>query len=153
MKLASGDSYIWLIIAIVFGVAKMWSKFATAQPAEDDEPAPQPVAPRPRPQARPSVPPVAKPPRPTTWQASPEDLRKFMERLTQPSAPKPAASPPIAPPPVPTPAKPTPSAPVAAKTMPPPSRRSSPWVEALRDRQNLRNIIIANEIIGPPRGA
>jgi hypothetical protein len=37
--------------------------------------------------------------------------------------------------------------------MPPPLRRNSPWVEALRDRQNLRNIIIANEIIGPPRGA
>ena len=30
--------------------------------------------------------------------------------------------------------------------------RSSQWAAALRDRQNMRNIIISAEIIGPPRG-
>lgn len=29
--------------------------------------------------------------------------------------------------------------------------RASRWTEALQDRSNLRNIIIANEIIGPPK--
>ena len=31
--------------------------------------------------------------------------------------------------------------------------RSSHWAAALRDRQNIRNIILSAEIIGPPRGA
>jgi hypothetical protein len=151
MKLASVD-FVWLIIAAVFAIAKMWSKFATSQAEDDDVPASPPV--RPRPQARPVVPPVAKPVTRPTWEASPEDLRKFMERLTRPPQPKTATPPPVVPPPPPKPATPPPTpAPVAAKPTPQPSRRTSPWAEAFRDRQNLRNIIIANEIIGPPRGA
>jgi hypothetical protein len=31
------------------------------------------------------------------------------------------------------------------------SSRASQWTDALRDRQNIRNIIVAYEIIGPPR--
>jgi hypothetical protein len=170
LKLASSDFGVWLIIAIIFGIAKMWNRFASSAP-DDDEPAPPPARPRPqprpRPQARPSVPPpprrqvernvppVAKPVTQPTWETAPKDLREFMERLTRTVQPKPASPPPIArpaPPPAPKPAAPTP-APVAAKPAPTPARRASPWIEAFRDRQNLRNIIIANEIIGPPRGA
>ena len=66
-----------------------------------------------------------------------------MERLTRRPQPKPAAAPP--------PAEPA-AAPVAKTPVPEPPRRSSPWVVALRDRQNLRNIIISAELIGPPRG-
>ena len=29
--------------------------------------------------------------------------------------------------------------------------RTSQWMEALRDRNNIRNIVIAAEIIGPPK--
>jgi hypothetical protein len=31
------------------------------------------------------------------------------------------------------------------------SSRATQWTEALRDRRNIRNIIVAYEIIGPPR--
>jgi hypothetical protein len=146
MKLAAGD-FVWLIVVAVFAIAKMWSKFATSQSEDDDGPTPPTTPPRPRPQVRPVIKPVTQ----TKWEVAPKDLREFMQQLTRPPQPKPAP-PPIAPPPVPKPAAPPP-APVAAKAAPEPPRRSSPWVAALRDRQNLRNIIIANEIIGPPRGA
>jgi hypothetical protein len=33
------------------------------------------------------------------------------------------------------------------------SARSAQWVAALRDKRNLRNIIISAEIIGRPKGA
>jgi len=165
LKQAASDFGVWLIIAIIFGIAKMWNRFTSTAP--DDEPAPPPARPRLRPQARPaaplpprrqverSVPPVAKPVTQPPWEVAPKDLREFVERLTGAGQPKPVTPPPIAhppPPPPPKPAAPTP-APAAAKPSPAPARRASPWVEAFRDRQKLRNIIIANEIIGPPRGA
>jgi hypothetical protein len=164
LKLAASDFSIWLIIAIIVGVAKMWNKFVTSQ-SDDSETAVPPARPRPQPRpiARPAtslpsrrqverrVPPVARPVTETTWEVPPRDLREFMERLTQPPQAKPAP-PTVAPPPLPKPAPlPPPPAPAAAKSVPPPPPRTSPWVEALRDQQNLRNIIIANEIIGRPR--
>jgi hypothetical protein len=59
---------------------------------------------------------------------------------------------PAPPPPLPAPLE----APVQKQTIadapaPAQSSRASQWTEALRDRQNIRNIIVAYEIIGPPR--
>ena len=113
------------------------------------------------------------------WQVDPEQIRRFMEQLsgqarptptppiTQPPVPKAAAPtrPPPPPPPTPAPtaAEPEPAmaeaAPAAAPTQPvtaaapAPSTpsRASQWADALRDRQNIRNIIISYEIIGPPK--
>jgi len=164
MKLAAADFAVWLIIAIIVGIGKLWTKFATSQP-DDDQRAPPPVRPRPRPQPLSSrravernVPPAVKPVTGPTWEAAPKDLREFLERLTRPAQPQPVTPPP----PLPLPAKPPPApkpaasapAPVAAKaSVPEPASRAARWTEALRDPQNLRNIIISAEIIGPPRGA
>ena len=53
--------------------------------------------------------------------------------------------------PVPPP-PPAPPEPVATPaTVPAKPSRKNPWAEALRDRQNIRNIIISAEIIGPPK--
>ncbi len=63
-----------------------------------------------------------------------------------------------APPPPATEPVPVPDAPDAKQTIaetPEPAQssgRASQWSRALRDRQNIRNIIISAEIIGPPRG-
>jgi hypothetical protein len=92
------------------------------------------------------------------WRIDPEQIRKFVEQLSgQPQS----TPPPVAPPPVQKAPTPTPEPVVAteAETKPamarapassPPSRASQ-WAEALRDRQNIRNIIISAEIIGPPK--
>jgi len=156
MKLAGADVIIWLIIGIVVMVAKGLGKLATPGEDEPEEPAPRP---RPRPvntglparraMAR-SVPPVVKPVTTDAWTIGSGDLREFMDRLSGVPKPQPAPPAPIAPPPVATPIvekpAPTPVAPPAV------AERRSPWVAALRDRSNIRNIIISAEIIGPPRG-
>jgi hypothetical protein len=98
---------------------------------------------------------------------STDDIRRFVEQLSgkaQPPAAPPPPPPPIArpavrraePPPPPPMPEPAAVAPVAAQTVlaaPAPAQpsRSSQWMEALRDRNNIRNIVIAAEIIGPPR--
>lgn len=116
--------------------------------------------------------PVGSPPPRETWRVDPEQIRRFMEQLSgqprqagrgQPRpAPPPIAHPPVrkaealAPPP-PAPAKPEP---VSAAPAPEPAMAGAPasspsraaqWAEALRDRQNIRNIIISAEIIGRPK--
>ncbi len=147
MKPANADFTVWLIIAIIVTVSKLWNKFATGQPEEDEQsPAPPPVRPRTRPAPRPAVPlhPVIR----EFEQGSSRNLREFMTARAGQPQPKPAP-PPRVPKVVEPTAKPPPA--VAKKASPPP-RRESIWVEALRDRQNLRNIIISAEIIGPPRG-
>jgi hypothetical protein len=40
---------------------------------------------------------------------------------------------------------------VAAAPAPAQTSRALQWMEALRDRNNVRNIIISAEIIGPPK--
>ena len=141
MKLASGDFTVWLIIAVIVGIGKLWNWFISQQSGESvEEETPPVVRPKPRPQ----------PARPVIQQREqpPANLREFADRFTQPA--KPVAAPPV-PKAAPVP-KPPPS-PAPTKPAPEPVRRPSRWVEALRDRQNLRNIIISAEIIGPPRGA
>ncbi len=154
MYLAAID-WVWLIIAIIVVIGKLWNRFVTTQ-AEEEEPPPAPRPPPVRRQARPRPRPAPAPVRQEQEkdrQAPPEDLREFMERLTRPPQPKPVMPPPpitqrVPPPPAPKPAMPAAPPPAPAQT----SRRASQWAEALRDRQNLRNIIISAEIIGPPRG-
>jgi cell division protein FtsN len=165
MKLAAGDFAVWLIIAIIVAVGKLWNKFITMQ-ADEDEPTPSAPPPLQRAQPaqrrmptqrreverKPHTEEVRLVPE-ETRQVQPKDLRDLMERLARPPQPKPVAPPPVKPLPVPKAAEPAPkTVPAAAKPAPEPTRASR-WVEALRDRQNLRNIIISAEIIGPPRGA
>jgi len=138
------------------------------------------VAPMPRanlpPQQR-AVPPRAMP-RPGVKtmsgerKVSADDIRQFVEKLggkPQVRPPPPPPSPPpiqaparrrsvrkaAAPPPPPR-QEPAPAAPVASQTVtasPTPAQvsRASQWMEALRDRNNVRNIIIGAEVIGPPK--
>jgi hypothetical protein len=94
------------------------------------------------------------------WKIDPEQIRRFVEQLSgqPPSTPPPpvASPPPVqkAPPPTPEPvaAAAPESQPVMAEApAPPATSRAAQWAEALRDRQNIRNIIISAEIIGPPK--
>jgi hypothetical protein len=90
-----------------------------------------------------------------------DQIRRFIEQLSGQSAPQP----PVAPPPVPSAAPPPPpktdavpyvpdtTQTIAEAPAPAPAQsgRATQWAQALRDRQNIRNIVIAAEIIGPPR--
>lgn len=138
-------------------------------------PRPQP---RPQPQPRPAV--VAAPrlppalsrtaapmgPRPIATPAGEartidaDQIRRFIEQLSGQSAPQPPAVPPpipvTPPPPPPSKPEPVPDTPdtgqtIAETPLPALSARATQWAQALRDRQNVRNIIISAEIIGPPR--
>jgi hypothetical protein len=174
MKLAAADFIIWLIIFLVVGLAKAWSK--SQEQVDDDSPAPppkprppvakRPPQPRPLPQARPipraveqHAPPVVPPPPTETRELEGgADGRDFMEQLQRKLQPQPIAAPPVAraaPPPTPAlppPPPPTPKAkPQTTAPAPPQPSRTSQWAEALRDKQNIRNIIISAEIIGPPK--
>jgi hypothetical protein len=89
-----------------------------------------------------------------------DQIRRFIEQLGGQSAPQQTAVPPPIskalplPPPKP---EPTPEAPDTKQTIgdAPASAKPLPatrWAQALRDRQNIRNIVIASEIIGKPKG-
>ena len=90
-----------------------------------------------------------------------DQIRRFVEQLSgQPTPIAPVAPPPIptaAPPPSPPTPEPVTDAPELKQTIadaPAPAQpsRATQWAQALRDRQNIRNIVISAEIIGPPRG-
>jgi len=94
--------------------------------------------------------------------ADAEQIRRLVEEMVAkppPAPPVPVPTQPVAtvepppPPPQPEPALTATAVPqtIADAPAPPPRSRSSQWMEALRDRQNVRNIIIAVEIIGPPK--
>jgi hypothetical protein len=142
-------------------------------------PRPRVPPPRPRLQPRPITPPTARPaarpqqpvPPLATPSRSPapmrgernvdaEQIRGFVEDLGgKPQLPPPVPSASVAraetplPPPTPEPATSTTAVPQTIADAPAPPLRSSnsQWMEALRDRQNIRNIIIAAEIIGSPK--
>lgn len=125
---------------------------------------PRPVPPvmrRPAPQSATGPPPSAR-------KVSADDIRRVVEQMGRkseamvplPPPPRPeSAAPPVAraeppplPPPLPAPAEaPAPKQTIADAPAPARSSPASQWTEALRDRQNIRNIIIAYEIIGRPR--
>ena len=116
-----------------------------------------------RPDSRTTPPSVGSPPR-GTWRVDAKQIRRFTGQLRDPlqPTPPPIAHPPVqeveatVPPPLPPKMESTEATAATKQTTveaPPASRvsRAAQWIEALRDRQNLRNIIIAAEIIGPPR--
>jgi hypothetical protein len=161
MHLAAIDSWIWVIIFVVVAISKMWSQFQ--QPADDDEQPAEPVATKPPPKlpAARTIqrgPPAPPPPLiEEKWGEAPKSLRDFMEQMRRQMEPPPPvvkAKPVAAPLPVAKPvAPPIPkSAPVSAVVVPKPAR-AAPWVAALRDKRNVRNIIIGAEVLGPPKGA
>ncbi|HUJ70853.1 MAG TPA: hypothetical protein VLZ30_01325 [Verrucomicrobiae bacterium] len=101
---------------------------------------------------------------------SADDIRQFVEQLSgkpqrqQPPPPPlpPPIQPPVsrrsvrkaAPPPPPPKTEPAVAAPVATQTVaaaPTQPSRAWQWMEALRDRNNVRNIVIGAEVIGPPK--
>ena len=94
---------------------------------------------------------------------STDDIRRFAEQLSGKAQPPPPPPPPVVRPPArkaepPPPPRPEPAtaAPVAVQTVaaapaPAQTSRALQWMEALRDRNNIRNIIISVEIIGPPK--
>ena len=93
---------------------------------------------------------------------SADDIRRFVEQLSGKAQPPPQPPPPVArpparkaeppPPPEPEPASiPVVAQKVAAAPAPAQTSRALQWMEALRDRNNIRNIIISAEIIGPPK--
>jgi hypothetical protein len=90
-----------------------------------------------------------------------DQIRRFIEQLSGQSVPQPPVIPPQAPstlpappPPKPEPVQDTPDTEqtIAEAPAPAQSARTTQWSQALRDRQNIRNIIISAEIIGPPKG-
>ena len=109
-----------------------------------------------------STPSAAQPAAPgKKWNVSLDDLQTFLERMQQagqppvvPAVPPPlveAAAPPVAEPAPKAEAPPAPEpvkaqAPLAAST-----NRGALWNQALRDKANLRNVILSVEILGPPR--
>jgi len=121
-------------------------------------PVPRTVQPAQRTVPRTAARPVGSPAPREGWRIDPEQIRRFVEQL---SGQSPATPPPVAPPPVQKALPPTPEPVVAtaaeAKPVmaeapaPPTTSRASQWAEALRDKQNIRNIIISAEIIGPPK--
>jgi len=171
---------IFVVVALVKGFTKL-QKPADEDTTDLDE-TPRvtlPGTPRRQPQPRPVVaqaqraPPklqrTAAPmgPRPVTGPKSEvrridaDQIRRFIEQLSG----LPASQPPVVPPPIPTAAPPPPppepepvtDAPDTKQTImntpaPVQPSRAAQWAQALRDRQNVRNIIIASEIIGAPRG-
>jgi len=110
-----------------------------------------------------AIPRTETPPVVGDWKATPDEVRRFVQQLSgRAQTPPPPSPPPVSPsrlrkaepPPAPAP-EPSTAAPVAAQAVatptPPTSTQSSQWMEALRDRDNIRNIVIAAEIIGPPK--
>jgi hypothetical protein len=175
MSFARADIIIWLIIFLMVAATKVWSK--SQEQVDDDPPAStpkprspvakRPPRPRPLPQTRPipraverRTPPVASPrPTETRGLGGGADLRDFMEELQRKLQPQPIAGAPVArAAPPPAPAQPPPPQPPTQKQTPqtsapapPQPSRALQWAEALRDKQNIRNIIISAEIIGPPK--
>ncbi len=172
---------IFVMVSLAKGWSKLQQSKESNSPDSDDVPPPVPPKPpvsqpRPRPATVPTprvpraAPPVMRRPMtqsapattPAARKVSADDIRRVVEKMSrkpQPaSPPRPGSAPPMAraelssPPPLPPPLE----APAAKQTIavapaPVPSSRASQWTEALRDRQNIRNIIVAYEIIGPPR--
>lgn len=134
MKQAGNAEFIiWVIVAVIVMVGKGLGKLAA--PAAEGEP--KKVEPKPVPHPRTS-------PRPPL--TSQRTVRRGVPPVVRPLTV--AAVPPVIPlAPVVPEEKPKPA---AAVVPPAPPSRSNQWASALRDRQNIRNVIIANEIIGRP---
>lgn len=152
------ENWIWVIIFIVAGLFKMLGKL---KPETEDEPAPRPPVhqskpPQPyRPPPRPMPRPVAPKPVQKQWTVDANRLQDFVERVIQKPSARSSRVPPIASKPAPVlTATPAPKpAPIAVPVTPEKPSRAAQWRAAMREKDNLRNVIIATEILGPPRGA
>jgi hypothetical protein len=124
-------------------------------------PVPRTAQPAQRTVPRTAARPVGSPAPREAWRIDPEQIRRFVEQLSgQPqTTPQPPVAAPLpvqkAPPPSTEPVVATAaeSKPVMAEAPAPSPSRASQWAEALRDKQNIRNIIISAEIIGPPKAS
>jgi len=128
----NAEFIIWVIVAVIVMVGKGLGKLAA--PAEEGEPKkaePKPVS-RPRTPPRPGL-----PSRRTVQRGVPPVVRPVTVAAAPPVIP---ATPEV------SEVKPKP----ATAVPPEPPSRSNQWATALRDRKNIRNVIIANEIIGRP---
>jgi len=102
-------------------------------------------------------PPRASAPTPRGRKVDANDIRRFVDQLSGKPQPTPTpvrkAEPPPAPASRPEPIAQTTEAKqqIAAASVAAQTSRASQWMEALRDRNNIRNIIISAEIIGPPK--
>lgn len=175
MQRAGIDSWIWVIIFVVVAASKLWSQFQ--QKTEGGDQASEPMASKPPPilpvgrQELPSAHPIPRGPTaaPSSssieekWGEAPKSLRDFMEQMRrqmQPPVARPAP-PSVATAPLPVaepvaPAEPVPAPepePVPAPTVVSEPSRASRWSAAMRDKQNVRNIIIGAEVLGPPKGS
>jgi len=166
------NEWIWLIgLPVVWLLQFLFKRWSGR---EGDEPPPVPK-PKRKPQTRREPVGQAKSPGDVFGgrQSAAAQIRELLDQVrqgAQPSAPAPGAPPPIrettsAPPPAPAvprpireavsspPPAPKPPSPSPSPIAEPQPTPASVWAEALRDKQNLRRIIIAAEIIGPPKGA
>ena len=139
----AGFDWIWVIIFVVVALSQGWKKVSEQMGGGEEEPAP----PRPAPKRPPR--PLNK--QPEVWRVGDNLLREFVEQVRQVPAPPPIrlATPVPAAPPPPPPAPEKPAPPVVSHRAP---SRASIWGTALRDKSNLRNVILSAEIIGPPKG-
>lgn len=173
---------IVVVVAIIKGLTKLQKPAdEDSSDSDGTPPVAAPMVPRPQPkpqqpQLRPAVT-IRRAQRPVRRPASPiaaprpiaspmrkaprvdaDQIRRFVDQLS--GRPIPLAVAALAthkaepPPPIP---KPQPEASEAKQTIaeqptPPQSSPASQWTQALRDRQNIRNIVISVEILGPPRG-
>lgn len=141
------EFWIWLIIMVIMAIAKGFEKLAEASrqpPAEPTSPetsqrppktkrpprSRQPKPHRAPPPVRPSAPPVVTPPP----RAQPVRSRTEFPQLPQPAMPAPA-----------------PTAAVPGVEPPRRTERARLCAGVLRDRQTLRSLILAREILGRPR--
>jgi len=127
----NAEFIIWVIVAVIVMVGKGLGKLAA--PSEDAEPKAEP-----KPVSR-----LRTPPRPGL--PSRRTVQRGVPPVVRPMTV--AAAPPVIPA---TPVVPEEKPKPAAAVPPVPPSRSNQWATALRDRQNIRNVIIANEIIGRP---
>jgi hypothetical protein len=148
MRTADANIVVWLVIIGFVALAKVWNSFQRDTDNDPDD-AP-PTAPKPPlVRSRPSTGPVQPAPR----RVPAREIENLIKQRVQKRQASPASPPPrVERAPSPAPASvappaasaPTPVAVVSASPV-------SPWVETLRDKQNLRNVIISAEIIGPPK--
>jgi hypothetical protein len=159
--------YIWIVIMIVVGISKLIEKAKQAAASDTQQTETRRSRPRPSPTVRPATvrppPPVIKPQR-EAWEVDEDELRRFLGEMSGEAEVE--RAPPPLPPPVTAWSQPEPA--VEVETPAPAMRKSDPamtafqqtaetpsraaqWAAAMRDPNNLRNSVIAAEILGPPR--
>lgn len=158
--------FIWIVIMIVVGISKLIEKTRQASAGDNPPSMPRrsPTRPsvKPRPATQRTPPPVITPQR-EAWEVDEDELRRFLGDMSGEPTAKPV--PPVPPPltawaqsepeteeemPSPVMKEAEPAQPSVFESAETPSRAAQ-WAAAMRDPNNLRNSVIAAEILGPPR--